>query len=92
MSRLRHRGNDWLWITEAILLVALAVATAWPAVALRLTRYRLVRFLVGATRVSPIGGLSTALADLLHDPSDSAALSAPARPACRCRRRRQSNA
>ena len=62
-------GNDWLWITEAILLMALAAATAWPAIALRLTRYRLVRFLVGATRVSPIGGLSTALADLLHDPS-----------------------
>ena len=62
-------AGDWLWLTEAVLLAALAAATGWPAVALRLTRYRLVRFLVGATRVSPIGGLSTALADLLHDPS-----------------------
>ena len=62
-------GSGWLWITEAILLTALAAATAWPAIALRLTRHRLVRFQVGATRVSPIGGLSTALGDLLHDPS-----------------------
>ena len=62
--------GDWLWLIEAFLLAALAaVATAWPAIALRLTRYRLVRFLVGATRLSPLGGLSTALADLLHDPS-----------------------
>jgi signal transduction histidine kinase len=61
--------NDWLWLTEAILLVALAAATAWPAIALRLTRYRLVRLLVDALRVPPLGGLSTALAALLHDPS-----------------------
>jgi signal transduction histidine kinase len=60
---------DWLWLTEAFLLAALAAAMGWPAVALRLTRYRLVRSLVDATRVPPIGGLSTALADLLHDPS-----------------------
>ena len=59
----------WLWMAEATFLVALAAATAWPAIALRLTRYRLVRSVVGATRVSPIGGLSTALADLLQDPS-----------------------
>ena len=85
-------GDDWLWLTEAVLLVALAAATAWPAIALRLTRYRLVRFLVGATRVSPIGGLSTALADLLHDPSARLLYPLPARPACRCRRRRRSNA
>ena len=69
--------DDWLWITEAILLMALAAATAWPAIALRLTRYRLVRFLVGATRVSPLGGLSTALADLLHDPSTRLLYSLP---------------
>jgi signal transduction histidine kinase len=61
--------DDWLWLTQAVLLVALAAATAWPAIALRLTRYRLVRFLVDATRVPPIGGLSTALAALLYDPS-----------------------
>jgi signal transduction histidine kinase len=62
--------GDWLWLIEAFLLAALATAaTAWPAIALRLTRYRLVSFLFGATHFSPIGGLSTALADLLHDPS-----------------------
>jgi signal transduction histidine kinase len=60
---------DWLWLTEAFLLAALAAAMGWPAIALRLTRYRLVRSLVDATRIPPIGGLSTALADLLHDPS-----------------------
>jgi signal transduction histidine kinase len=66
----RAAWEDWLWLTEAVLLVALAAAaTAWPAIALRLTRYRLVRFLVGPTRVAPVGGLSTALAALLHDPS-----------------------
>jgi signal transduction histidine kinase len=57
-----------LWLAQAVLLVALAAATAWPAIALRLTRYRLVRLLVDATRAPPVGGLSTALAALLHDP------------------------
>jgi signal transduction histidine kinase len=62
-------AGAWLWLAQAVLLVALAAATAWPAIALRLTRYRLVRLLVDATRAPPIGGLSTALAALLHDPS-----------------------
>jgi signal transduction histidine kinase len=62
-------ADDWLWLAQAVLLVAVAGATAWPAVALRLTRFRLVRLLVQGTRVPPIGGLSTALAAVLHDPS-----------------------
>jgi signal transduction histidine kinase len=62
-------ASAWLWLAQAVILVALAAATAWPAIALRLTRYRLVRLLVGATRAPPVGGLSAALAALLHDPS-----------------------
>ena len=62
-------ADDWLWLAQAVLLVAVAGATAWPAVALRLTRFRLVRLLVQGTRVRPIGGLSTTLAAVLHDPS-----------------------
>jgi signal transduction histidine kinase len=62
-------ADDWLWLAQAVLLVAVAGATAWPAIALRVTRFRLVRLLVQGTRVPPIGGLSTALAAVLHDPS-----------------------
>ena len=70
-------GSGWLWITEAILLMALAAATAWPAIALRLTRSSTCSFPVDATRVSPLGGLSTALGDLLHDPSTRLLYSLP---------------
>lgn len=62
-------ADYWLWLAQAVLLVAVAGATAWPAVALRLTRFRLVRLLVQGTRIPPIGGLSSALAAVLHDPS-----------------------
>ncbi len=64
----RAAAGAWLWLAQAVLLVALAAATAWPAIAMRLTRYRLVRLLVDATHAPPVGGLSTALAALLHDP------------------------
>ena len=49
-------AGAWLWLAQAVLLVALAAAMAWPAIALRLTRYRLVRLLVGATESRPSVG------------------------------------
>lgn len=61
--------DSWLWLCQAVLLVGVACGAAWPAIALRITRLRLVRLVVEAASAPVLGGLSATLATVLNDPS-----------------------